>query len=104
MINRLVEVLCAKPLFGSNYIPVVAIGQIVISSIAMGHLQYMQQEYIDCELRHNRHHSEGEVVPEIALPDLVGLSYLGLIRKLNDEQQQPWNRENSLGLRGILHN
>ena len=51
----------------------------------MGHLQYMQQEYIDCELRHNRHHSEGEVVPEIALPDLVALSYLGLIRKLNDQ-------------------
>lgn len=51
----------------------------------MGHLQYMQQEYIDCELRHNRHNSECEVVPEIALPDLVGLSYLGLIRKLNDQ-------------------
>jgi len=63
----------------------------------------MKQKYIDRELRYNRYHSEGEIVPEIALPDLVGLSYLGLIRKLNDQQQKPWNRKNSLGLRGILH-
>jgi len=95
--------LSREPLLRPNIDSVVAVGQVVVSSVAVRHLQNVQQEDVHGKLGHNRHQREREVVPQIALPDLVGLRDFGLICKLDNQEEQPRNRKNSLRLASVLH-
>jgi hypothetical protein len=86
MINGLVQSLGRKPLFSPYVDPVIAVGQVVVSSVPVSHLKDVQQEHIDSQLRNNRHARKCKVVQQITLSDLVRLGNFGFVCKLDDQK------------------
>ena len=85
MNDRLVQPPLAEPLRLPDIEPVLAVGEVVVSLVALGDLEDVQEKDVDGQLRNDNHSAEGEVVLQVSQSDPVVLRYLRLVCERHDE-------------------